>query len=290
MRRPETPASISKSLPARLSPGLLAGICMAVVWIGGYGLFRWLAPNSMSAAAPTQQTAAHAHQSLHGGLVQTVGDNHVEALFDTGGEVRVFILGQDETQMAPISAPTLQAEVLPQNARQVTPLTLQAAPQYGEMVGHASLFKGLLPANLRSQPLAILLTVPLNGKLYRVRLEPDLHATEPAMPNNPADRSPEEERKLFLTPGGKYTQADILANGNTVPSVKYADFVAAHNMHPQKGEPICPITNTAANPKLFWIVGGKSYTFCCPPCLREFVAKAKTRPASIHSPEYYIQH
>jgi hypothetical protein len=262
---------------------------MAVVWIGGVGVYFWLAPTLLAApTASVHGAGAHTHQSLHGGLVESVGNNHVEAVFDTQGGVRVYVLGLDETQMYPISAPELQADIQSPNASQVTSLTLHAAPQFGETAGHASQFIGTLPTELRRQPLSITLNVPLDGRLYRVRLESGAHS-EPAMPTNLADRSPEAERKLFLTPGGKYTQADIAANGNTVPSLKYADFVATHNMNPQKGDRLCPITNTLANPNLTWIVGGKSYTFCCPPCLREFVLRAKTKPSTIKPPEAYVK-
>lgn len=131
--------------------------------------------------------------------------------------------------------------------------------------------------------------LPLDGALYRVRLDQGAIHDDTPMPDNPADHNLAVEQKLFLTPGGLYTQADIAANGNTMPSVKYADFVSTHNMHPQKGDRVCPITDTVANPKLTWVVGGKRYAFCCPPCLREFVTRAKTKPQSIRPPDAYVQ-
>lgn len=110
---------------------------------------------------------------------------------------------------------------------------------------------------------------------------------EPAMPGA---RPPDSERQLFLTAGGIYSEADIRANGSVTPSEKYAGFRSVHNMQPKKGQRICPITNTLANPKLGWIVGGKRYTFCCPPCLEEFVARAKDQPKAILRPEQYVKH
>jgi multiple sugar transport system substrate-binding protein len=38
---------------------------------------------------------------------------------------------------------------------------------------------------------------------------------------------------------------------------------------------ICPISKTKAAPKFSWVVGGKTYQFCCPPCVDEFVQTAK---------------
>ena len=51
--------------------------------------------------------------------------------------------------------------------------------------------------------------------------------------------------------------------------------MARHDLKVHSGERICPITETKANERFFWWVGGKRYTFCCPPCVEEFVLKAK---------------
>jgi YHS domain-containing protein len=89
---------------------------------------------------------------------------------------------------------------------------------------------------------------------------------------------------LFLTPGGLYTEADIKANGRKTVAQKYPDFMAEHDAKPKKGQRVCPITDTVANPKLTWVVGGKTYQFCCPPCVTEFVKKAKTNLKAIKAP------
>lgn len=97
------------------------------------------------------------------------------------------------------------------------------------------------------------------------------------------------DRELFLTPGGAYTAADIQANGNTGVYQKYPDFVAAHDAKPKPGDRVCPISETKANPKLTWVVGGKTYAFCCPPCVAEFVTLAKKNPKAIKAPTAYVQ-
>ena len=48
-------------------------------------------------------------------------------------------------------------------------------------------------------------------------------------------------------------------------------------------------TATKANPKFPWIIDGKTYEFCCPPCVQEFVALAKEKPGEIKDPESYRQ-
>jgi len=106
------------------------------------------------------------------------------------------------------------------------------------------------------------------------------------MPRQVVDR---EESDLYLTPGGAYTQADITANGPTLPSQKYRDFLATHDFQPRPGDRLCPVTRTKANAECTWIIGGHMYEFCCPPCIAEFVRRSKDRPNDIQPPGNYIK-
>ena len=99
---------------------------------------------------------------------------------------------------------------------------------------------------------------------------------------------PEKDRTMFLVPGGIYTAADIAANGSTTPGVKFKDIDWDHGK-PVAGEKVCPVTDNKADPKCAWIVGGKTYEFCCTPCVRNFVELAKKEPAKIKKPEEYVQ-
>lgn len=96
------------------------------------------------------------------------------------------------------------------------------------------------------------------------------------------------EVELYLTPGGAYTDADIVANGNQTASKKFKSFQAKHDFSPKVGDAICPITQTKANPACGWIIGGNEYLFCCPPCIDEFLVRAKSNPTSIETPSYYV--
>jgi YHS domain-containing protein len=60
-------------------------------------------------------------------------------------------------------------------------------------------------------------------------------------------------------------------------------------MSPKPGDRICPITETKANPKFVWVIGGKSYQFCCPPCIDEFLQKAKSSDDPLPDPEIFVQ-
>lgn len=105
----------------------------------------------------------------------------------------------------------------------------------------------------------------------------------------PAGVDADEERALYLTPGGIYTEADIKANGSVTAGEKFKGKMAKHDMKPKAGDKICPITMTKANPKFTWIIGGKAYEFCCPPCIDEYVLLAKTSPKEVLDPSEYIK-
>ena len=98
-----------------------------------------------------------------------------------------------------------------------------------------------------------------------------------------------EARALYLTPGGKYTAADIVANGSVIASDKYKGKMSKHDFKPKPGDAICPITLTKVNPKFTWVIGGKDYQFCCPPCIDEFVLLAKESPDEIKDPSFYVK-
>jgi hypothetical protein len=95
------------------------------------------------------------------------------------------------------------------------------------------------------------------------------------------------ERDLYLTPGGKYTAADIAANGRMTASQRYKGFHARHDANPQPGDLLCPITQTKANPACTWTIDGSHYSFCCPPCIDEFLVLAKSDPDRILTPQAY---
>jgi hypothetical protein len=49
------------------------------------------------------------------------------------------------------------------------------------------------------------------------------------------------------------------------------------------------VTFTKANPQCSWVVGGKTFEFCCPPCVDEFVKLAKENPNDVKEPGAYIK-
>ena len=231
------------------------------------------------------KTNDHTHEpGAHGGFIVSVGRDHyhAEALF-ADGQLRLYLLDQDQAKVIDIESQQIEVFIRPFGDAQARPMTLSPSPQEGDREGMASLFIGDLPADLG--PKQLLIVVPslrIQGERYRFSFA----TAEPHMPPKVTN---EAEQELYLTPGGLYTDADIQANDSLTASAKFAGFQSAHDMHPVAGSKICPITQTAANPECTWIIDGQEYQFCCPPCVDEFLKKAKTDPESVQSAASYVK-
>lgn len=233
----------------------------------------------------------HGHKAgAHGGIIVSLGRNsyHVEAIVTSTGELRLHTLGSDESRIVDIEAQELIAYVKVGGASDSITIDVKPQSQPGDAKGKASLFVAQLPDGLIGKTIDV--TVPnitIGGERFRLGFtnKSEAHDSD-EMPSKVAD---EEEKKLYLSPGGIYTLADIQANGNLTASQKYSGFQATHDLKPKVGDKICPVTLTKANPKCTWIVGGKTYEFCCPPCVDEFVTLAKTKPEDVKQPDQYIK-
>ncbi len=230
----------------------------------------------------------HAHKpGSHGGNIVEIGrDNfHAEAVFEKGG-IRLYILGKDEARVQEVESQILTAYAKGTGATEAVEFIMSPSPQSGDTEGKTSQFLGKLPEGLLGKNLEV--TVPsirVNGDRFRFGFSSlsDDHGDVPAKVVDA------EERQLYLTPGGKYTQADIKANGVVTASQKFKGQMASHDVKPQPGDKICPISLTKANPKFSWVISGKTYEFCCPPCVDEFVKTAKEQPDQVKEPSDYIK-
>ena len=247
-------------------------------------------PKAPVAAGGSAPDEGHGHKpGEHGGILVSLGRDsyHVEAVFEAGGKLRLYTLGQDESRVIDVESQTLKGFVKPVGGNDAISVAFAPEPQEGDVAGRTSQFAGTLPADLLGKPVTV--TIPnivISGERFRLGFESSVAAHGEGMPGKVADR---EEQELYLTPGGIYTQADIEANGSVTASQKFRGLMSAHDLQPKAGDRICPITSTKANSQFSWIVDGKSYEFCCPPCVDEFVKTAKASPDSIKEPAEYVQ-
>jgi len=234
--------------------------------------------------------AEHGHKpGQHGGIMISIGTDsyHAEAVFEKGGTLRLYMLGQDETRILEVDRQALAGFIKAVGDAEAEPFALEPDPTADDAEGKTSRFKGKVPERLVGKNLEVTVT---NLRVGKERFRFSFKSVSEAAGGHaamPAGVAGEEERKLYLTPGGKYTAEDIKANGGVVASVKFKGLKAEHDLHPKAGDKICPITLTKASPKFSWVVGGKTYEFCCPPCVDEFVTQAKEKPESIQDPGSY---
>ena len=248
-------------------------------------------PDPKPATTATNADAKHEHKAgLHGGLVVEIGQRdsyHAEVVLEKEGVVRICTLDKDDGKVLEVNQQKLAAYVKVEGGMESVPVAFEPAPLPEDAKGKTSQFVGKLPKEFWGKPVTV--TVPITIAEHRYRfsftLEKGGHAED--MPVGITDD--EDRRKLYLTPGGIYTEKDIEANGNTTPWQKFK-FRSAHDMNPKPGDKVCPINqNTKADLRLSWVVGGKTYNFCCPPCVDEFVGMAKEEPGKIKEPGDYTK-
>jgi YHS domain-containing protein len=265
---------------------ILGGLGLLLLLMGGDVVVQRFAT---AARADQEHQDTAAHPSAHGGIIQPLGKRHAEAVLESGGKVRLYLLDSDPSLLYSLPAPALAADVQPDGAPDVTALELKPKSLPGEPSGTASCFTGQLPSKLQGQPFSLSVTIPLEGRAYRARFALGGAGHGDPQAGMPAAVPQDRESKLFLTPGGRYTEADILANGGVTPTVKLRDFVPVHDMHPKPGDRICPITATKAAPSCSWIIGGETYQFCCPPCMQEFMKQVKEKPEKVRPAASYVK-
>jgi hypothetical protein len=239
--------------------------------------------------APVRTEGDHAHKpGQHGGTIVEIGrDNyHAEALFGDGGLVRLYMLARDEAQIQEVDQQTLAAYAKGEGDAKGVEFTLEPKPRRDDGKGKTSVFEGTLPESLRDRRVEVTVTaIRIDGGRFRFAF-----SNASAGAAMPKQQPGEKMRKLYATAKGKYTEADIKANGPGVTATdRYGNEMSDHTDDPQPGERICPISKTKANPKFTWVVGGETYQFCCTPCINEFVNKAQERPDEIKRPTDYVK-
>jgi hypothetical protein len=249
------------------------------------------APSRPSAGqTPSGDSSEHAHKpGQHGGAIVEIGRDsyHAEAVFEKGGIVRLYTLGQDEARIQEVELQTLTGYVKPEGVSEATSIVFRPVPQPGDGEGKTSQLVARLPRDLAGKSLEVTIpSIRIAGERFRLGFK---SAPAPHDEGMLDKVSGEEEKQLYLTPAGKYTAADIKANGNRTASQKLKGVMSSHDRKPKPGDRICPITRTKANPKITWVVGGQTYQFCCPPCIDEFVKTAKEQPEEIKGPGSYVK-
>ena len=241
------------------------------------------------------QAEDHQHKpSAHGGMVVSIGldSYHAEVIVEKSGGLRLLILGRDESRIHEVDIQSVRAYVRSTGDVDATAIDLVASPQEGDSPGKTSQFIGQLPESALGKTVDV--TIPnlnIGGDRFRVGFTTAVQSNLPSDHGAPMPTaaSSQEDQQLYLTPGGKYTRSDIEANGRMTAGEKFKGLKANHDALPQKGDRLCPISMTKANSKFTWIIDSQPYEFCCPPCVDEFLKRAKEKPDQIKAPDAYIK-
>lgn len=226
----------------------------------------------------------HRHPS-NLGMVVSIGDDdhhyHVEVVREKGGLIKLFPLDQDAQRVVQVDAQVLDARV---KGETVETVLFMPVPQPGDRPGKTSQFVGKLPGKFSGKSLAVTVAaIAIEGKRFPLEF-----TAEPLADTDPVAQA-KVEKELFLTPGGKYTQADIQANGDQIVSNKYQTATVPHDLRAKPGDRLCPVSRIKARPEFTWVVNGKTYEFCCPPCVYLFIKSAKLQPEIIKDPQDYVK-
>lgn len=245
-----------------------------------------------TATTPLESDTEHGHKAgAHGGIMVSLGRDsyHVEAVVESDGTIRLYTLGKDETRVIDVESQSMKGFVKAEGDADSKSIAFEPSPQDGDAENKTSLFVGKLPSELIGRKLDV--TIPnirIAGERFRLGFQSgqESHGDSPEMPDKLAAGA---EKELYLTPGGWYTSADIIANGSVTASQKFKGIKSEHDMKPKVGDRLCPISGTKANPKFAWIIDGKSYEFCCPPCVDEFLTSAKSSKDPLPDPGSFIK-
>lgn len=246
-------------------------------------------------AATTQHgEAGHEHVAAHGGVIADLGVAHAELAEAPQMALAIYILGENENVAEPIAATTLTGQLQKRGTAEFTEVKFDASPLDGESP-KSSRFVSQPNRFERGSAYDLTMYIPIGGKNYRARFVAfgEEHSSDDhgAMAKRNAAAPQERTAKvteLWFTPKGKYTADDIAKNGDLTAYEKFGEVEVDHQ-DPEPGEIVCPISKSKLNPAITWQVGGKTYGFCCPPCIEDLVQRAKEKPETLLPPEGYVK-
>ncbi len=278
----------------------------STIWISGLAILAWMlvtiagctskpgaSAQEDKTVASGSETKSHEHQGEgphHGILVEWGQDEyHAEFTVDHLNRQAVVYVLDGQAQGAAAVEPDKISDVTVNLANVSPPLTLELKHDPKKSDGKGIAFTARHDQLAKIRTFTGSVSALIAGKPFAGDFQEKAHDPKESHDGMPEGVVGDRERNLYLSPGGLYTADDIKANGNTVPSEKFKGAVWAHDDDLKVGDKICPITNNKAEEQCTWVVGGKKYKFCCPPCLDKFMMWAKNNPEKVKDPDDYVK-
>jgi len=124
-----------------------------------------------------KSSEGHSHVAPHGGIVKTVGQNHVELTFDSkNGTLTFYVLGDNEQEAYPVDAAPMKIQVKRTDREDFDAfiaVVLDPIPQEGEPKGKTSRFAGSHADLIGAISFEATLHPKIDGKAYRTLFQVD---------------------------------------------------------------------------------------------------------------------
>ena len=225
----------------------------------------------------------HPHEvGPHGGIVVAIDHEdphyHAEVLVKKSGRIHLFLFGKETRDIVEVREQLLIGRVRRHGDVETTSLILRPAGKPGDAKTKTSQFVGRLSPQLLEYDLSV--------SIEKIEIEGRSFSFQFALQERPGAKKQaiESERSVIFTPGGRYTAADVAVAGKTLPWDRFQSVKVVHDLRPNAGDILCPVTRAKADDRISWHVNGNRYLFCCPACILEFVEWAHSNPDNLIEP------
>ncbi len=117
------------------------------------------------------ESGGHGHQAPHGGIVNSIGEHHLELVHDgMNGNLTLYVLDSDEAPM-PIVVTPMKAYVRLEDVRNLVEVELRAIGLEADAKGRSSQFVGAHYQLKGSKTFDVIVRVPIGGKVFRTRFQ-----------------------------------------------------------------------------------------------------------------------
>ena len=129
-------------------------------------------PADTKAKPAGHESAGHTHVAPHGGLVNSIGNYHVELVYNSAAsKLMLYVLGEDGTTSSPIDATAISGQFKIEGGADFTPVTLNPSPLEKETAGTASKFEAIVPVLDGGKTYEVFIRPSIDGKSYRTAFQ-----------------------------------------------------------------------------------------------------------------------